>query len=191
MVDTIFEAIEQYGLVIFFGALGILLFIYPFIENRMTFNIKDIALYWAIGVFFSTLAIAFLAQNGVVIGVLLTLLFGALFLWMGVSELHNVFKHSVEVGRKLIDVRKELGFDVKFRVHYQLTFYVPERKANYISKDNSSADGFTVGETYIIYISNEGNTAVIHWNSKFLLGMLVTLFGLVWLALLLKILNII
>ena len=191
MVDIIFEAIEHYACIIIFGAVGILFFIYPFIEKRMTFNIKDIALYWTIGAFFAALAIAILVQNGVVIGVLLTSLFGALFLWLGVSTLYDVSRHNIEVKGILIKIKEISSFRRRRRIHYELTFNVPEKRAEYTVKYASPKRGYTVGKTFAVYIPENGNTAFIHRDLWSIVGIIELLFGGVWIALLLKILNII
>lgn len=176
-----------YVIMIIFGAVGVLFFVYPFLEKRLTFNFKDIILYWAIGAFFSALAIAMLLKNGVVMEILLAALLGSLTLMAGVSWIKDVIVHHIKVEGILTDVQKVSG---KHGSHYKLTFNVPEKKAKYTVEYASSARRFTIGETYKIHIRNKGNTAYIHRPLWFIFGVFTSLFGLVWLSLILELLNI-
>ena len=196
MVDIIFEAIEQYGIAFFLGALGVFFFIYPFIENRMTFNIKDFALYWAIGAFFVVLAVAILLQNGVVVMVLLISLFAFFFLLGGVSEMIEVSKYNDYEVEGILTKIKERRLRIEDRseskvAYYKLTLLVPETRKKYTVNSSLPKEELIIGKKYKINIPEKGYRASFLRKPNFVSGMFMALLGVGCVAMLLKILNII
>jgi hypothetical protein len=167
---------EYYLVMIIFGGVGILFFVYPFSGYIKPFKINGTTLlYWGVGAFFATLALAMLFQNGVLVEIMLALLFGSMLVWMGLSEVIGVITHNIPTDAVLTDIQKRRS---RRGSHYELTFRIPGQKSLYQIDYVSSAKKFHVGENYTIYIAKKGNKAFIHRPWWFIFGVFVTLFGL-------------
>ncbi len=167
---------EYYLVMIIFGGVGILFFVYPFSGYIKPFKINGTTLlYWGVGAFFTGLALAMLFQNGVVVEIMIALLLGTMLVWMGLSEVIGVITHNIPTDAVLTDIEKHRS---RHGYHYELTFRIPGKKDLYEIDYVSSAKKFKVGESYTIHIAQKGNKAFIHRPFWFIFGVFVTLFGL-------------
>lgn len=167
---------EYYLVMIIFGGVGILFFVYPFSGYIKPFKINGTTLlYWGVGAFFTGLALAMLFQNGVVVEIMIALLLGTMLVWMGLSEVIGVITHNIPTDAVLTDIEKHRS---RRGYHYELTFRIPGKKDLYEIDYVSSVKKFKVGENYTIHIAQKGNKAFIHRPFWFIFGIFVTFFGL-------------
>ena len=178
------ENIVYYLVMLMFGAVAVIFFVYPF---KCGFKASETILYIAIGAFFGAIAVGMLTKNGVLVESLICILLGGVTLMSGLGTLKDVFTHYIPVEGRLKKIRTVHGY--RGRVHDEMDFYVPEKKADYTIEYISSAHRFTEGETYKIYIGKKGNTAFIHHIRWFIFGTFVSAFGLLWFVLVVQLLT--
>lgn len=178
------EFIIYYGVALIFGSVSVLFF-YTGYKGSGTVDSKP--LYYGIGLVFGILSIAMFVKNGVLIEVMLAIILGVPCTWFGISQIVDVFKHNIRIEATLKKITERRGR--KGSIYYSLDFVVPEYRTKYHVEHVSSKKRFVEGESYVIFISKKDANAYVHRFSNVLLGLVMTLTGIMFLSMIGVILN--